>query len=200
LTKAVISDSPNQPGLIGRRLADVADERGVDVFDAMIDVAIVDDLDTRFELTLVDVDAALMTDLLSSEHCVIALGDAGAHATQLCDACQPVSFLQDWVRARKAVSLEHAIWRLARQPADLFGFNDRGRIEVGAIADLVAFDPNTVGVTARERVFDLPARSERLIIRATGIEHVWVNGVTVRSNGDEVPGAHPGRLLRGRAA
>jgi N-acyl-D-aspartate/D-glutamate deacylase len=200
LTKAVISDSPNQPALIGRRLADVADERGVDVFDAMIDVAIVDDLDTRFELTLIEVDAPFMTELLASEHCLIALGDAGAHATQLCDACQPVSFLQDWVRERKAVSLEHAIWRLARQPADLFGFHDRGRIEVGAIADLVAFDPTTVGVSGRERVFDMPAGSERLIIRAIGIEHVWVNGVAVRRDGVEVPGAHPGRLVRGGMA
>jgi N-acyl-D-aspartate/D-glutamate deacylase len=200
LTKAVISDSPNQPALIGRRLADVADERGVDLFDAMVDVAMVDDLDTRFELTLIEVDAPFMTELLTSEHCLIALGDAGAHATQLCDACQPVSFLQDWVRERKAVSLEHAIWRLARQPAELFGFHDRGRIEVGAIADLVAFDPTTVGVTGRERVFDMPAGSERLIIRATGIEHVWVNGVTVRRDGVEVPSAHPGRLLRGAVA
>jgi N-acyl-D-amino-acid deacylase len=200
LTKAVISDSPNQPALIGRRLADVADERGVDVFDAMIDVATVDDLDTRFELTLIEVDAEFMSELLASERCVIGLGDAGAHATQLCDACQPVSFLQDWVRERKAVTLEHAIWRLARQPADLFGFGDRGRIEVGAVADLVAFDPNTVGVSGRERVFDMPAEAERLIIRATGIEHVWVNGVAVRGDGVEVPGAHPGRLLRGGAA
>jgi N-acyl-D-aspartate/D-glutamate deacylase len=200
LTKAVISDSPNQPALIGRRLADVADERGVDVFDAMIDVAIVDGLDTRFELTLIEVDAPFMTELLASELCLIALGDAGAHATQLCDACQPVSVLQDWVRERKAVPLEHAIWRLARQPAELFGFHDRGRIEEGAIADLVAFDPATVGVSGRERVFDMPAGSERLIIRATGIEHVWVNGVAVRHDGVEVPGAHPGRLLRGGIA
>jgi N-acyl-D-aspartate/D-glutamate deacylase len=111
-----------------------------------------------------------------------------------------VSFLQDWVRGRKAVSLEHAIWRLARQPAELFGFHDRGRIEVGAIADLVAFDPTTVGVSGRERVYDMPAASERLIIRATGIEHVWVNGIAVRRHGVEVPGAHPGRLLRGGVA
>ncbi|MDQ1494479.1 MAG: N-acyl-D-amino-acid deacylase, partial [Actinomycetota bacterium] len=200
LTAMVISESQNQPALIGRRLADVADERGVDVFDAMIDVAMVDDLDTRFELTLIGVDVEFMTELLTSQQCVIGLGDAGAHATQLCDACQPVSFLQDWVRERKAVSLEHAIWRLARQPADLFGFSDRGRIEVGAIADLVAFDPDTVGVSGRERAFDMPAGSERLIIRATGIEHVWVNGVAVRTDGVEVPGTHPGRLLRGGVA
>jgi N-acyl-D-aspartate/D-glutamate deacylase len=64
----------------------------------------------------------------------------------------------------------------------------------------VAFDPATVGVSGRERVFDMPAGSERLIIRATGIEHVWVNGVAVRRDGVEVLGAHPGRLLRGGMA
>jgi hypothetical protein len=46
----------------------------------------------------------------------------------------------------------------------------------------------------------MPAGSERLIIRPTGIEHVWINGVAVRRDGVEVPGAHPGRLLRGGVA
>jgi N-acyl-D-aspartate/D-glutamate deacylase len=46
----------------------------------------------------------------------------------------------------------------------------------------------------------MPAGSERLIIRATGIEHVWVNGVAVRRDGVEIPDTHPGRLLRGGVA
>jgi N-acyl-D-amino-acid deacylase len=196
LTTATIAVSDNQPELVGRRLIDVAAERGVDVFDAMIDIGLADDLDTRFQLILGNNDPDWILNTLNGEHCAVGLGDAGAHSSQLCDACQPVHILGHWVRDTGAISLEHAIWRLTRQPADLFGFADRGRIEVGAIADLVAFDLSKVNVAERERAFDLPAGAERLIVRATGIEHVWVNGTAIYSDGKELPNVHPGTLIR----
>jgi hypothetical protein len=66
-------------------------------------------------------------------------------------------------------------------------------------ADLVAFDPATVGTTAVERVHDQPGGADRLIVRPTGVEHTWVNGTATRLAGENVPGAAPGRLLRGGA-
>ena len=66
----------------------------------------------------------------------------------------------------------------------------------GFHADLVAFDPGTVGATAVERVHDQPGGADRLVVRSTGVEHVWVNGVAIRRGGEDVAGAAPGRLLR----
>jgi N-acyl-D-aspartate/D-glutamate deacylase len=73
-------------------------------------------------------------------------------------------------------------------------------IEPGAHADLVAFDPATVGTTRAERVRDFPGGADRLVARSTGIEHVWVAGTAVRRGGVDLEGVRPGRLLRaGRA-
>ena len=56
-------------------------------------------------------------------------------------------------------------------------------------ADLVAFDPATVGCTPVERVHDQPGGADRLVVGSTGIEHVWVNGVPTRRAGEDFPAA-----------
>ena len=69
-------------------------------------------------------------------------------------------------------------------------------MQEGFHADLVAFDADTVGCTPVERVADQPGGADRLVVRSTGVEHVWVNGVATRVAGEDVAGAAPGRLLR----
>ena len=59
----------------------------------------------------------------------------------------------------------------------------------------MAFDPDTVGETPFERLYDFPAHGDRLISRSNGIEHVWVAGTAIRRNGVEVDGAYPGELV-----
>jgi N-acyl-D-amino-acid deacylase len=93
--------------------------------------------------------------------------------------------------------LELAVWRLTGQPAAVFGLADRGRVAVGAAADLVAFDPARVSPEHGRRVRDLPGGAERVVVPSVGIESVWVNGTPVRRHGQDVPGAAPGRRLSG---
>jgi N-acyl-D-aspartate/D-glutamate deacylase len=69
-------------------------------------------------------------------------------------------------------------------------------VREGYTADLVAFDPETVGTTEARRTWDLPAGADRLVVDSLGIEHVWVGGVATRTAGVDVKGATPGRLLR----
>jgi N-acyl-D-aspartate/D-glutamate deacylase len=114
----------------------------------------------------------------------------------LCDACYPTWTLRHWVREQGALSIEQAVHRLSGQPAEVFGIPDRGRLAPGLVADLVAFDPTTVGETDFERVADLPGGADRLISRSTGVEHVWVGGEEVVRASACVEGAHPGALLR----
>ena len=130
----------------------------------------------------------------------MGLSDAGAHASQLCDACFSTHLLGHWVRERNVLGLEEAVWRLTGHPARAFRIPGRGLLEPGYAADLVAFDPDTVGVTELERVWDLPAGADRLVARSRGVEHVWVNGVAVRTDGKDVPDARPGVLIRGGEA
>jgi N-acyl-D-aspartate/D-glutamate deacylase len=69
-------------------------------------------------------------------------------------------------------------------------------VREGNFADLVAFDPDTIGTTPIERVHDQPGGADRLIVRSKGVEHMWVNGVATRTAGEDVPSASAGRLLR----
>jgi N-acyl-D-amino-acid deacylase len=187
------------PDLEGRNIGELVAERGGNLLDTVVQIALEDNLETRFQVQYEKPDSWIVKTMNVDIETIIGLGDAGAHSVQLADASQPVSILAHFVRDTGAVTLEHAIWRLARQPAELYGFDDRGRIEVGAVADLVAFDLATVGVGERERAFDLPAGAERLVVKATGIEHIWVNGVAVRHDGKDITGEWPGTLIRSQA-
>ncbi len=198
--KTTIAESERHRDLMGRSLADIAAERGVEPLDAAIDLALEENLETRFRVVLANDDEDEVGQLLQDERAVLGLSDAGAHASQLCDACFSTHLLSHWARDKGVLTLEQAVWRLTGQPAQIFGIGHRGLVREGMAADLVAFDPDTVGVTELERVWDLPAGADRLIARSTGVEHVWVNGEPIRQNGADVAGARPGTLLRGGQA
>src|SRR5262249_46256702 len=135
-------------------------------------------------------------DLLADKRTLLGLSDAGAHASQLCDACYSTHLLGHWVRERRALSLEDAVWRLTGHPHTAFRIADRGLVQEGFFADLVAFDPDTIGTKPVERVHDFPGGADRLVVESTGVEHMWINGVATRSAGEEVTGVAPGRLLK----
>src|SRR5438270_9394162 len=198
--KTTIAETECHTDLMGRTLADLAAERGVEPLDAAIDLALEENLKTRFRVVLANDDEEEVGKLLQDERAVLGLSDAGAHASQLCDACFSTYLLSHWTREKGVLSLEQAVWRLTGQPTKIFGITDRGLVKEGLAADLVAFDPDTVGVTELERVWDLPAGADRLIARSTGVERVWVNGTAIRQDGADIAGARPGKLLRGGRA
>lgn len=179
----------------GPSIAELAARRGVRPVDVLCDVALDDDLTTRFRLVIANDDEDGVAALLCDERTVLGLSDAGAHANQLCDAVFATHLLGYWVREKQALSLEQAVWRLTGQPGDLFGLSGRGRLTPGAAADVVLFDPATVGVGPMERVHDLPAGADRLVAPSTGIEAVWVNGRLIR-DGSGPTTARPGKVIR----
>ncbi|MCD6040592.1 MAG: amidohydrolase, partial [Burkholderiales bacterium] len=76
-------------------------------------------------------------------------------------------------------SLEEAAWRLAGQPAHVFGIRGRGALKPGYAADLLLFDPARVACGPKTRDFDLPAGQPRLTVEPIGVRRVWVNGVAL---------------------
>ena len=126
---------------------------------------------------------------------MIGGSDAGAYLDRMCGAPYTTRFVGDMLRGRQLVPIEDAIRMITADPARLFGLRDRGVIEVGARADLVVFDPATIGAAPATLVADLPGGSARLTSDAIGVEHVFVNGVeTVTANA--ATGATPGTILR----
>ena len=166
----------------------------------MLDLALASDLEARFRMPIANTDEAEVAELLRHPRTVLGLSDAGAHASQLCDACAPTHLLAHWVRETGVLSLEEGVRRLTSATAEDFGLRDRGRLAVGLPADVVVFDPDTVGCGPLRRVRDFPAGADRLVSDAIGIRAVIVEGTPIREDGRDVvdpEGPLPGHVLRG---
>ncbi len=193
----LVISSAGDRSLNERRLFDVASERGVDPADLMFDLA-GQDLRIKMRVNVLNFEEAEVREIIQDPNVLIALGDGGAHMSQLCDACYATHLLGHWVREDRALTLEQAVHQLTQRPADIFGLKDRGRLAVGMPADVVVFDPATVGAGKLERVHDLPAGEDRLISRPRGVKAVIVNGVALPEPGT-LPMRPSGKLLRQRA-
>ncbi len=181
----------------GKTIAEAAAAANAEPLDWMLDLGLREELETLFTAELKNTDQAAVSRLLRDPDTHVALSDAGAHLTFLCDADFGLHLLGHWSRELGVLSLEEAVRRLTRQPADLFGLPDRGRIALGAKADLLLFDPATVGRGRKRRRHDLPAGAPRLTTEATGVHGVWVNGSRVADESGRTEGdRRPGRLLR----
>ncbi len=126
--------------------------------------------------------------------------DAGAHVGLVCDASMTTYLLTHWARDRSRgprLPLEIAVRRLTRDPAHLYGFEDRGAIAPGRKADINLIDHDRLRLLHPEQVCDLPSGAGRLVQRAEGYVATFVSGEQVLDD-DEVTGALPGSLVRGR--
>ena len=129
---------------------------------------------------------------------VLGLGDGGAHCGVLCDASLPTFMLTHWARDRRGATLplETVVHLQTRRTAELYGFDDRGVLAPGYVADVNLVDHEHLALAPPEFAYDLPAGGRRLIQRATGYAATVKSGVVVREK-DEATGEYPGRLLRG---
>jgi N-acyl-D-amino-acid deacylase len=188
--------NPSLKHMEGKTVAQLAAERGVDGVDALLDLTLEDDLENEFTMQSFNTRADRMAEILNDPTVLIGLGDGGAHLDMLCDAGYPSYLLGTWVRERKVLTLEEAVRRMTSDPADFFGIRDRGRVAPGLAADLVLFDPATVGSAGRpERLYDLPGGAKRMVMRSRGIEMTLVNGVPTWDAG-ALTGAAAGQVLR----
>ncbi|MCY4094231.1 MAG: amidohydrolase family protein [Gammaproteobacteria bacterium] len=122
---------------------------------------------------------------------VVAMGlaDSGAHVGQIMDASQPTWLLAYWVRERDMLTVEDAIRRWTSDTADLFGIEKRGRLEVGAFADINVIDLERLGMEVPNYQYDFPGGAGRYVQRAHGFKHTVVNGKHFMTDG-----VHTGEL------
>jgi N-acyl-D-aspartate/D-glutamate deacylase len=184
-------------GIEGRSVGDVARERGVEPFDALLDIVVADRLRTglRPPIGESEEDWVLRAKVWQDARAIVGGSDAGAHLDTMCGAIYSTSMLGDGVRARGLLTWEQAVRQLTDVPARLYGLRDRGRLVPGAFADVVVLDPAAVGHGPLRTRDDLPGGASRLYAEAVGIEHVLVNGTEIVRAG-EFSGAVPGRVLR----
>ncbi len=121
--------------------------------------------------------------------------DAGAHLDMFCMAGYSTFLVGPAVRDLRLLRLEEAVHLLTDVPARLYGLSGRGRVEVGGHADIVVFDPGTVGPGRERTLDDLPGGASRIVVDSQGVETVLVAGTEIVTDG-EFSGATPGTVLR----
>ncbi|CAI8400321.1 MAG: Uncharacterised protein [Halieaceae bacterium] len=139
-----------------------------------------------------------LEEALDSDDCVNSLSDGGAHCGTICDAAATTFMLQHWVRDREGqrMPLERAIKRQCHDTARLYGFEDRGVLAPGLLADLNVIDLDALQLNLPTVAFDLPAGGRRLLQTASGYDCTIKSGrVTFREG--VATGEYPGRVIRG---
>jgi N-acyl-D-aspartate/D-glutamate deacylase len=197
LMTVVETFSPENEGLAGRTIGDIAKERGQEPFDALCDISILDELRTIVQPPLAGNDDAswqLRRDVWRDPRAVVGASDAGAHLDMLSTFSFSTAMLRS-CREHGLMPIEEAVSLLTDRQARLYGLRERGRLAEGWHADVVVFDEATIEPGPVSWRNDLPAGAGRLYGEAVGIEHVIVNGVEI-VRGTELTGDTPGTLLR----
>lgn len=178
--------------LAGKTLSQVARERDTSPAETAIDLVIEDNSRVQSVFFMIDEDnlrKALTKPWVSFGSDAQSMAPEGVF---LKSSTHPRAYgcfarvLGRYVRDEGVLSIADAVRRLSRLPADNLGLARRGALQAGHFADVVIFDPREIRDNA---TYEQPQQY------ASGVEHVFVNGVQVLRHGNHT-GATPGRALR----
>jgi N-acyl-D-amino-acid deacylase len=179
--------------LMGKTLAEVAEERGVSPSEAVVDL--IQEDDSRIQVVYFSMSEENIRKKIALPWMSIC-SDAGSYTNEgvfIKQSTHPRAYgsfarlLGKFVRDEKIIPLEEAIYKMSGLPAQNLRIKKRGQLKEGYFADVVVFDPDKVQDHA---TFEAPHQY------ATGIVHVWVNGTRVLKDGEHT-GAFPGRVVHG---
>ena len=183
----------------GMNIAELAEATGKHPMDAMLDLALDEDLRTEFSTDpTTGTDPEAMKEILNHPYTHPCISDGGAHVRYLTVGIWPVNFLTKWVRDNQAMSLEKAHYKMSGLPSRIAGFVDRGILREGMAADILVYDMDKLGLVYDSPVYDddFPGGERRLIQKAKGIRYTVVNGEVTFTEGTVCTDATPGKLLR----
>ncbi len=190
VTKAAL---PENAALDGRTIASLAEEQGRAPADVMLDLALAEDFATEFRWRMETPEwSAAVATAQRDPRMIIGTSDGGAHLARDDNADWSSYYLRNWVLDRHTWTLEEGIRQITQIPAALLGLTDRGLLKVGGWADMMIFDPATIGPWKKEFVHDLPGGVGRWKAWGRGVKATIVNGVPIVLDGaltGELPGA-----------
>ena len=181
----------------GMTIAQISEQENKHPLDAMLDLALDEDLQTEFSHLMAFGDQEKLEKSIKNPNAHISVSDGGAHTRFLTISTWPVYFLTHWIRDREIMTLEQAHQKMSAFPAWFADFKDRGTLRAGAWADIMIYNMEELGFLHEKPIFetDFPGGERRLIQRATGLRYTIVNGA-VTFEGNDCTGALPGKLLR----
>ena len=187
---------PEHQAYVGKRLDEIAAMRGQDWIEAALDLLLAEG--QRISTIFFSMDEANLRTQVQQPWIKFAT-DAGGYDPAWAEARGPVHprgygtfprVLRKYVREERLLTLEEAVRKMTSAVADRLSLRDRGMLREGFFADVVLFDPETVGDRA---TFEEPHRL------SVGVRDVWVNGARVLAGGVHT-GATPGRFVKGPGA
>jgi N-acyl-D-aspartate/D-glutamate deacylase len=182
--------------LKGKTIGEIAKEQGKHPVDALLDLAVEEDLKTEFAMQdSLNANEEAVGQILKHPLTLIGASDGGAHTKFLTLGKYPTHFLAHWVRDKQIMTLEEAHWRLSTMLGWAIGIRDRGWLREGMPADLVIYDLAKLRVKPVETVRDLPDGDWRRVQKADGYRYTIVNG-QITFEGQQCTGALPGKMLR----
>ena len=153
-----------------------------------------DNLQTEFFLAEGRHNPQYTAEVVQSPHVIPGISDGGAHVKFLTGGCYPTEMLTWLVRDEQLVSLEEAHYKLSYLPAFFGGFQNRGFLREGSLADIVVYDLENLTLLPSEVAHDLPGGEWRRVRRVEGYRWILVNGQVTFEDGKPT-GAMPGKLL-----
>ncbi len=187
---------PSNAKYLRRTLAELAEEMGKAPADVMIDLALSEDLKMKFRWESKTPEwASSVEESMKHPSMLMGVSDGGAHLDRDDGADWSTYFLRYWVLDREVWTLEEGIRQLTQVPAAMAGFAGRGALLPGYAADMMIFDPATVGPGTKRMVYDLPGEQGRFSARPLGFAATIVNGEPIVLDG-KLQTALPGRLVR----
>ena len=178
---------------------ELAEQRGQNPVDVMIDLALASDMTQLFLQPLVNESPDHVRAMLKHPRTLATFSDSGAHVCQEMGSSLQTHMLSYWVRDKQAFTLEEAVRMLTSDNAAAWDLHDRGLVRAGMAADLVLFDEQRIKPCVPTVETDLPGGARRLVQKAEGIHATIVNGNVTLENGDPT-GELGGQLLKGPAA
>jgi len=179
--------------LVGRTLGDIAAERGVTPAGAMIDLSLDEDLGVHFlSANMGHEDPSRIGPLLANDLVHVGASDGGAHIQSFATYGDTGYLFSEFVRNRRHLSMEHAVRKITGDTAQIWGLPDRGLLRPGMAADVVVFDPETIGRGDETPARDMPGSGMRYVRAASGIDAVIVNGKVAWSADGGYTNARPG--------
>ena len=189
---------PENERFLGRSIDDIARELGKAPADAMLDLALDEDLATKFRWenrTAVWEDA--VRESMKHPSMLMGISDGGAHLDRDDGADWSSHFLRFWVLDRGEWTLEEGIRQLTQVPAAMAGFHGRGALLPGMAGDVMIFDPGEVGPGSKRVEEDLPGGHARFCARPRGFHATIVNGEPIVIDG-KITNSLPGQVVSPR--
>ena len=197
-----LGDPPDYEPTADASVAAVAGRAGREPIDLAYDLLVANDGRDMFYMPLNNYASGNLDDvreMMTAPNVVFGLSDGGAHCNYICDATFPTTAVAHWCRDRSrgpGLPLEHVVHHQTQRPARHVGWNDRGVIAPGYVADLNVIDLAALRLHPPRLVADLPAGGTRLLQAADGYRWTVKSGAITFVDG-EWTGATPGRVVRG---